>query len=111
MHDPTQRKVLSALCHLAIFFNPTVISVGLPILAVVLSEDPVVRDNAKEAINFHITVWLAYAVFGLLSLACIGLPLLALAWLCSVILPAWAIVCVLTEPHEPYRYPMNLRII
>jgi uncharacterized Tic20 family protein len=111
MHDATNRKILSIACHVAIFFNPTVVSVGVPILVAVLSEDPVVKDNAKEAINFHIFVWLCFLITGILSLACIGLPLLFLTWLASVILPAWAIVCVLTEPHVAYRYPVSLRLL
>ena len=111
MHDPTQRKLLSIACHVAIFFNPTIVSVGVPILVAILSEDPVVKDNAKEAINFHLFVWLGLLVTGVLSLLCIGLPLLFAVWLLSVLLPAWAVICVLTEPHEPYRYPVTLRVL
>ncbi len=53
MYDTDKRKLLSALCHGAIFFSTAFVSVGVPITMLFVSDDPVVRENAKEAINFH----------------------------------------------------------
>jgi len=50
MYDSDKRKLLSALCHGAIFFSTTIVSVGLPIAILFVSDDPVVKENAKESI-------------------------------------------------------------
>ncbi len=64
MYDPDKRKLLSVLSHGAIFFSTTVISVGLPIAILFVSDDPIVKDNAKESINFHFNVWLYGGILG-----------------------------------------------
>jgi len=66
MYDSDKRKLLSALCHGAIFFSTTIVSIGLPIAILFVSDDPVVKDNAKESINFHFNVWLYGAILGAL---------------------------------------------
>lgn len=38
--DPDKRKLLSGLCHGAIFINYTFVSIGIPIALLVISEDP-----------------------------------------------------------------------
>lgn len=80
MYDTDKRKLLSALCHGAIFFSTAFISVGVPIAMLLVSDDPVVKENAKEAINFHFNVWLYGAIITVLIVVTFGL-LLPLAWL------------------------------
>jgi len=41
MYDSDKRKLLSALCHGSIFFSTTIVSVGLPIAILFVSDDPV----------------------------------------------------------------------
>ena len=67
MYDSDKRKLLSALCHGAIFFSTTIVSVGLPIAILFVSDDPVVKENAKESINFHFNVWFYGAILAALS--------------------------------------------
>lgn len=45
--DTDKRKILSALCHGAIFFSATIVSVGIPIAILLIIDDSVVKDNAK----------------------------------------------------------------
>jgi uncharacterized Tic20 family protein len=66
-YDPDKRKLLSALSHGSIFFNALVLAVGIPIAILFISDDPVVKDSAKEAINFHINMWFWWTVFGILA--------------------------------------------
>ncbi|MBD0302322.1 MAG: DUF4870 domain-containing protein, partial [Tolypothrix sp. T3-bin4] len=80
MYDTDKRKLLSALCHGAIFFSTAFVSVGVPIAMLFVSDDPVVKENAKEAINFHFNVWLYGAIITVLIVVTFGL-LLPLAWL------------------------------
>ncbi|NUO72757.1 MAG: DUF4870 domain-containing protein [Frateuria sp.] len=70
---------------------------------------PFVDDQAKEALNFNITVAIAAVVCGLLMFVLIGfvlLPLLGLAWLVFIIIAA-----IKANEGERYRYPFTLRLI
>jgi uncharacterized Tic20 family protein len=103
-HDSDTRKLLSALCHGACFFSAAILSIGIPIALLLISSDPVVKTNAKEALNFHFTIWILGIVFALLCFVVIGFPLLGLLGLFSVIAPIIAIVSVLGNPDQAYRY-------
>ncbi|MBW4694912.1 MAG: DUF4870 domain-containing protein [Lyngbya sp. HA4199-MV5] len=111
MDNQDRRKLLSALCHGAIFFSSTIVSIGIPIAILLITDDPVVKENAKESINFHINLFLYAILFGLLVLVAIGIPLLVLLGIASILLPIIAIVRVATEPQTPYRYPLILRLL
>ncbi|MBD2771681.1 DUF4870 domain-containing protein [Iningainema tapete] len=112
MYDTDKRKLLSALCHGAIFFSTTIVSVGLPIAILFTSDDPVVKENAKEAINFHFNVWLYGIIIAVLLVISFGLlvPLAGLGYLLHWGLTAWAIFSVLGDPDKPFRYPFIFRI-
>lgn len=58
MNNFDQRKRLSIACHRAIFFSSTIVSIGVPIVILLVSDDPVVKENAKESINVHINLYL-----------------------------------------------------
>ena len=111
MDDFSQRKLLSAACHGAIFFSSTIVSIGIPIAILLVSDDSVVKENAKESINFHINLYIYAVIFALLILVAIGIPLLVLLAIASFLLPIIAIVRVATEPQTPYRYPFILRLL
>ena len=111
MEDSDSRKLLSALCHGSIFLSAFVVSVGVPIAIFFISKDPVVKDNAKESLNFHLNLWIYGIVFWLLIFILIGFPLLALLGIASLVLPIIAIVKVLENPERPYRYPFIFRIL
>ena len=114
MYDPDKRKLLSALCHGSIFFSSTVVSVGVPIAILLVSEDPVVKESAKEAINFHINVWVYEVIVGVLIFITLGLLailLLPIFFLFHWIPPVLAILQSLSKPEETYRYPFIFRIV
>lgn len=111
MYDPDKRKLLSALCQGSIFFSLLWVSVGVPIAISVISDDPVVKENAKESLNFHFNVWLYEIIFGVLTLVLIGWPLLGLLQIMSIILPILAIAHCLSQPETSYRYPFIFRIL
>ncbi len=70
---------------------------------------PFVADQAKEALNFNITVAIAAIICFVLFLVVIGmvlLPLVGLAWLIFTILAA-----VKANEGVQYRYPFTLRLI
>lgn len=72
-------------------------------------EKAFVNDQAKEALNFQITVTIAYIVASALSVILIGLLLI------PVIMIANLVLCILAglKANEgvAYRYPFALRLI
>jgi uncharacterized protein len=70
---------------------------------------PFVAEQAKESLNFQITVFLLGLVFALLALLLIGFVLL---WLLGVVnLVLVIIAAIQTSSGKPYRYPFCLRLV
>ena len=70
---------------------------------------PFVNDQAKEALNFNITVAIAAIICWVLFFVLIGfvlLPALAIAWLVFVIIGT-----IKANEGTAYRYPFTLRLI
>lgn len=104
-----QRKILSAICHGAIFFSSTLVSIGIPIAVLLTNEDPIVKENAKESLNFHINLYIYFFISALLVVVVIGIPLLVLLGIISFVMPIIAIVKVLNYPNKSYRYQFIFR--
>ena len=68
-----------------------------------------VDEQAKEALNFQITLIIAYVVGGILSIIIIGIFIVLLAWLAAIILGIMAAIAA--NKGEAYRYPFALRLI
>lgn len=66
-------------------------------------------DQAKEALNFQITLALAALVAWVLCLILIGFVLLALLAIADIVLVI--IAAVKASEGVQYRYPFNLRLI
>lgn len=111
MSDLNQGKLLSALCHGAIFLSSLLFSVGIPLVILFTTDDAVVKANAKESINFHINLYIYALIFTALIFVVIGIPLLIGLGIASFILPIIAVVKVLDNPSQPYRYPFIFRLI
>ena len=103
--DLTKRKLLSALCHGSIFFSALLVSIGIPIVILLVSDDSVVQANAKEALNLHFNFWIYGVISGILTWVLIGFVLLAILGIAMVVMPIIAMISVLSNPEQPYRYP------
>lgn len=110
-YDTDKRKLLSSLSHGSIFFSSLIASVGVPIAILLISDDPIVKENAKEAINFHFNVWFYGVIFGLLCLILIGYPLLGILLIVHWVMPVFAILGCLRRSEQPYRYPFIFRVL
>ncbi|HIK43679.1 MAG TPA: DUF4870 domain-containing protein [Leptolyngbyaceae cyanobacterium M65_K2018_010] len=108
--DNGNRKILEAVSHGSIFFSTFVLSIGIPIAIYLLSTDSVVKESAREAINFHFNVWLYSIIFGLLTFVLIGWPLLAMLWIAQLVLPIMAILHSFRTPETVFRYPFIFRL-
>ena len=114
MYDTDKRKLLSALSHGSIFFSAVLVSVGLPIAVLFVSDDPVVKENAKEAINFHFNIWLYGVIIGVLTfltLGLLGLILYPIYFLVHWGLSVLAIYQTLSNPDQAFRYPFIFRLL
>ncbi|MGD1703970.1 DUF4870 domain-containing protein [Dapis sp. BLCC M229] len=109
--DTDKRKILSALCHGAIFFSVTILSIGIPIVILFITDDSVVKDNAKESLNFHINIYIYGIIFGILIWLLIGFPLLVLLAIVNFVMPIIAILNVMNNPNQPYSYPFIFRLL
>jgi uncharacterized Tic20 family protein len=119
-YDSDKRKLLSSLCHGAIFFSTGLLSIGVPIAINLLSDDPVVKSNAKESINFHFNVWFWATLIGIpiaiISFITFGLggilffPVVALGFAIHWGLTIMALLHCLSQPDEPFRYPFIFRL-
>jgi uncharacterized Tic20 family protein len=70
-----------------------------------------VRQHASEALNFQITLLIGYAICWVITILTLGLgaPLLAVPWLFSIVFAVLA--AVTASRNEPYRYPINIRLV
>lgn len=113
MGQSTTRKLLRSSCHAAALFNWTVLILGVPIAVLIVSDDPLVRDSAKEALNFTFSMWLWGALSIGIMFTLIGIPAgifgLFLFGAVSAIFPIIAIISVCVAPEKPYRYPFTFR--
>ena len=68
-----------------------------------------IASQAKEALNFQITMVLAYMVAGVLIWVLIGFRLFPIIWLLNIVL--CIIAAISTSKGDTYRYPFALRLI
>src|SRR5689334_4666129 len=108
MTDATANdKNIAVLTHIGgIFFG------FIPSLIVWLlkkEENPFLGEQAREALNFQITVLIGYVIAWALAFLLIGFILFPLLWITNVVLSIMAAVAV--SKGEDYRYPFALRLI
>ncbi|UJB68632.1 DUF4870 domain-containing protein [Acaryochloris sp. 'Moss Beach'] len=111
IYDPDKRKLLSSLSHGSIFLSALVLSIGIPLVILIVSDDPVVKANAREAINFHVNVWFYGILFGILCWVLLGWPLLGLLFVVQWVMPVLAIRHCLQDPDEPYNYSFIFHVL
>jgi uncharacterized Tic20 family protein len=101
--DTTFAALAHASALVASFFGP--------ILFLVLGDDDdeLVRENAKNAINFQITIFIITLIAGVLTFLIIGLFLLSLIAVLDLILVL--IATVKANNNEIYSYPLTPDIV
>ena len=76
---------------------------------VLTDEDEFVKENVREALNFQITMIIAFFIAGALTIILIGIliiPVLAVLDIVFCIMAAMK-----SSKGEEYRYPIALRIV
>ncbi len=104
--SPAEDKQWASFAHLGgiIGFLPSLI-----IWLVFKDRGTVTNVEAKEALNFQITVLIAYIVGSILSLVFIGVFISLAAWVVSIIFSILGFMKV--NAGGSYRYPFAIRLI
>lgn len=110
MYTPTKdERTLTLLCHLSGiltgFIGPLVFWL------VKKDESTFINDQAKEALNFQITLAIAYVVLSVLSVISCGVMLVVfpVIYVGSIVL--MVIAGMKANEGISYRYPLTLRLI
>ena len=82
---------------------------GLLVWILKKDDSAYVADQAKEALNFQITVLIAQFIAGILAVILIGFLFMGIIWLLNVVF--CIIAAISTSKGETYRYPFCLRLI
>lgn len=101
--DTTMAMLAHLLGLLTSFIGPLVLYLAKK------DESPYVRAQAAEALNFQLTLMIAYVVSWVLAFVLIGILLVLVIWIGSTIL--MIIAAVAANRGEAYRYPMNIRFV
>lgn len=111
---PTRHeRTWGLLAHLlplpAVWFPFGHIVVPLVIWLIKRDESPFVGDQAREALNFQISISLYGVIAGLLAWFCVGFILMV------VIGAAWVVLAIIAAVRAnegvAYRYPLTFRLI
>jgi uncharacterized protein len=101
-------KIWIILCHLSLL-----IGVGflLPLVVYLAKKQDATTtaEHAREALNFHICIYLYAFVSALLCVILIGIPMLIAVVIMSVVCSIVAVVKA--SNGEFYRYPLILRLV
>ncbi len=98
---------LALLAHVLVIFTGFV---GPLIIWLVKKDDSeYVGAQAKEALNFAITLILGYIAAAILTVILIGILVYVAVGLMNLILPI--VAAVKTSKGESYRYPLTLRLL
>mgnify|MGYP006157218701 FL=1 len=102
-------KTLALITHLSGIIAGFIVPLIIWLINKDKPEKSWLTDQSKEALNFQITLLLAYIVCMVLTIVFIGALLMPLVWIASLIFMILAGVAA--NKGENYRYPVTLRLI
>lgn len=95
--------VLTHLSGILFYFIPSLI------VWLLKKDNAYVSEQAREALNFQITILIACVISYILVFVLIGLLFLGIIWIANIVLCILAAVAA--SKGESYRYPFTLRLI
>ncbi len=104
---PEDQRLWATLTHIGgIFFNFVA-----PLVAYLVLRDRgnFIREHTRVALNFHITMGIAYVVSGLLTVVLIGAVLLPLIVVLALVFGIMAAIAA--NQGQFYRYPLSIEFI
>lgn len=105
--SPADEKLWATLVQIGgILFNWIPALIGYLVLK---DRGPFVRAHTATALNFQITIFIAYVVGGLLSIVFIGIFVIIAAWVLNIVFSI--IAAVKANQGEYYTYPIAIRFV
>jgi uncharacterized Tic20 family protein len=105
--SPADEKLWATLVQIGgILFNWIPALIGYLVLK---DRGPFVRAHTATALNFQITIFIAYVVGGLLSIVFIGIFVILAAWVLNIVFSI--IAAVKANQGEYYTYPLAIRFV
>ncbi len=105
--SPSDEKLWATLIHIGgILFGFLPALIGYIVLK---DRGPFIRHHSATALNFQLTLIIAYAVGTVTSLILIGLFVLLAAWVLSVIFGI--IAAMSANKGEYYTYPLTIKFV
>lgn len=107
----TDDRTLALLTHLSGILLGFIIPLVIWLVHKDKNDKPFVVDQAKEALNFNLTLLFAYIALFILTVVTLGLasPLTFLLWIGSIVM--FVIAGLKANAGEAYRYPFAWRLI
>jgi uncharacterized Tic20 family protein len=104
---PEDQRLWATLTHVGGIFSNVVV----PVIAYLLLRDRgrFVREHTRVALNFHITMAIAYFVGGLTSVLGIGFLIIAAVGIVSIVFGILAALAA--NQGQSYRYPLSIEFI
>lgn len=105
--SPADEKLWALLVHLGgIFFNFLPALIGYLVLK---DRGPFVRQHTATALNFQITLVIAYVVGAVLSVIIVGLLVIFAAGIVNIVFSILAAVAA--NKGEYYQYPLAIKFV
>ena len=102
----SQERTLALLAHLLGIVAGWVAPL---IIYLVVNNDAYTKTQARESLNFQITLLIGYVIGGILSMVLIGFLVALAVWVYGLIMVIIAAMAV--NKGEDYRYPFALRLV
>ena len=105
--SPSDEKLWATLVHV----GGIIIGFISPLLGYLLLKDrsQFVGENSKNALNFQITIVIAYIVGWILTFVIVGIFILLAAWVVNIIFSIMGAVAA--NKGQVYKYPLTIAFI
>ncbi len=105
--NPSDEKLWATLIHIGgILFGFLPALIGYLVLK---DRGPFIRAHTATALNFQITLLIAYVVGGILTLVLVGFLVLFAAWILTIVFGIMAALAA--NKGEYYTYPLTIKFI
>ncbi|TFC53325.1 DUF4870 domain-containing protein [Cryobacterium sp. TMT1-21] len=105
--NPADEKLWATLIHIGgILFNFLPALIGYIVLK---DRGPFIRAHTATALNFQITLLIAYTVGGLLTIILVGFLILAAAGILNIVFGIMAALAA--NKGEYYTYPLTIKFV
>ncbi|WEO79081.1 DUF4870 domain-containing protein [Cryobacterium sp. SO2] len=105
--SPADEKLWATLIHIGgIIFGFLPALIGYIVLK---DRGPFIRAHTATALNFQITLAIAYLVGSILTVILVGFLILAAAWILSIVFSIMAAIAA--NKGEWYTYPLTIKFV